>query len=111
MDNKVYNAYVSLLRNELTMATGCTEPIAIAYAGAKLREVLGVVPEHCSVYCSGNMVKNVMAVTVPNSDGGKGIELAAVLGIVGGDASLDLDVLSPVTHEDISLLTKSFDSK
>ena len=103
MDNKVYNAYVSLLRNELTMATGCTEPIAIAYAGAKLREVLGVVPEHCSVYCSGNMVKNVMAVTVPNSDGGKGIELAAVLGIVGGDASLDLDVLSPVTPEDISL--------
>lgn len=103
MDNKVYNAYVSLLRNELTMATGCTEPIAIAYAGAKLREVLGVIPEHCSVYCSGNMVKNVMAVTVPNSDGGKGIALAAVLGIVGGDASLDLDVLSAVTPNDITL--------
>ena len=51
MDKKVYDNYVKLLHDELTMATGCTEPIAIAYAGAKLREVLGDIPEHCTVYC------------------------------------------------------------
>ena len=61
MDKKVYDNYVKLLHDELTMATGCTEPIAIAYAGAKLREVLGDIPEHCTVYCSGNIVKNVMS--------------------------------------------------
>ena len=104
MDRKIYDTYVSLLRSELTMATGCTEPIAIAYAGAKLREVLGRLPERCTVYCSGNIVKNVMAVTVPNSGGAKGIDTAAVLGMVGGDASQVLDVLHAVTPEDIALM-------
>ena len=104
MDRKIYDTYVSLLRSELTMATGCTEPIAIAYAGAKLREVLGRLPERCTVYCSGNIVKNVMAVTVPNSGGARGIDTAAVLGMVGGDASQVLDVLHAVTPEHIALM-------
>ena len=106
MDKKVYDNYVKLLHDELTMATGCTEPIAIAYAGAKLREVLGDIPEHCTVYCSGNIVKNVMAVTVPNSGGARGIDTAALLGIIGGDASRVLDVLHSVSEEDIALMHK-----
>ena len=106
MDKKVYNTYVKLLHDELTMATGCTEPIAIAYAGAKLREVLGDIPEHCTVYCSGNIVKNVMAVTVPNSGGSRGIDTAALLGIIGGDASKGLDVLHSVREEHIALMHK-----
>ena len=106
MDKKVYDNYVKLLHDELTMATGCTEPIAIAYAGAKLREVLGDIPEHCTVYCSGNIVKNVMAVTVPNSGGARGIDTAALLGIIGGDASRVLDVLHSVSDEDIALMHK-----
>ena len=106
MEQIVYDTYVALLRAELTMATGCTEPIAIAYAGAKLREVLGDIPEHCTVYCSGNMVKNVFAVTVPNSGGSRGIDTAAMLGIVGGDASATLDVLHAVKPEDIELTKK-----
>jgi len=106
MDKKVYETYVSLLHDELTMATGCTEPIAIAFAGAKLREVLGAIPECCTVYCSGNMVKNVMAVTVPNSGGARGIDTAAVLGIVGGDASQVLDVLHAITPEHIALMNR-----
>ncbi len=110
MDRKIYETYVSLLRQELTLATGCTEPIAIAYAGAKLREVLGKVPERCTVYCSGNIVKNVMAVTVPNSGGAKGIEAAAILGMVGGDASRVLDVLHGVTGEDISRMQELLDA-
>ena len=99
MNKKIYDTYVALLNTELTMATGCTEPIAIAYAGAKLREVLGQIPEHCTVYCSGNIVKNVFAVTVPNSGGARGIDTAALLGIIGGDASAGLDVLHAVTPD------------
>ena len=101
MDRKIYDTYVALLKAELTMATGCTEPIAIAYAGAKLREVLGRVPERCTVFCSGNMVKNVFAVTVPNSGGSRGIDTAALLGMVGGDADAALDVLHAITPEQI----------
>ena len=106
MNQQIYDNYVSLLRNDLTMATGCTEPIAIAYAGARLRAALGTIPEHCTVYCSGNMVKNVMAVTVPNSGGAKGIDTAAILGIVGGDAESILDVLHGITEDDIALMKK-----
>lgn len=111
MDKKVYNTYTALLNSELKMATGCTEPIAIAYAGARLRQVLGEIPEHCTVYCSGNIVKNVFAVTVPNSGGAKGIDTAALLGIIGGDADSVLDVLHAVTPEDIALMNKLIDEK
>ena len=106
MDRKVYDTYTALLNSELKMATGCTEPIAIAYAGARLRQVLGAIPEHCTVYCSGNIVKNVFAVTVPNSGGAKGIDTAALLGIIGGDADYVLDVLHAVTPEDVELMNK-----
>lgn len=101
MDRKIYDTYVALIRSELTMATGCTEPIAIAYAGAKLREVLDQIPGHCTVFCSGNIVKNVFAVTVPNSGGARGIDTAALLGMVGGDPNAVLDVLHAVTEQDI----------
>ena len=105
-------AYSRILKKELVAAMGCTEPIAIAYAAAKCREVLGVMPEKCHVRCSGNIVKNVMGVTVPNSGGLKGIDVAATLGVLGGDASRDLEVLQSVTQEHIDhakeLLTKDF---
>lgn len=93
MEQKIYDTYVAILENELKVALGCTEPIAIAYVGAKVREVLGKMPEHIDVYCSGNIVKNVKAVVVPNSDGQRGIDVAAALGVIGGDASLELAVL------------------
>ena len=101
MDKKIYNSYLAILKNELVVALGCTEPIAIAYASAKARQILGKMPEKCTVSCSGNMVKNVMGVTVPNSGGLKGIEVAAILGIVGGDPSQNLAVLESVTEQDI----------
>lgn len=67
---------------------GCTEPIAIALAAAKAREALGMNPEQCKVKASGNIIKNVKAVTVPNTGGLKGIEVAAAAGIVAGRPSL-----------------------
>lgn len=82
-------------------ALGCTEPIAIAYAAAKVREVLGCMPESINVDCSGNIIKNVKGVTVPNSGGLKGIDVAAVLGVVGGEAGKKLEVLNSVTEKDI----------
>ena len=100
MEEKLYQNHLTILRSELITALGCTEPIAIAYAAAKAREVLGEMPEHCTVHCSGNIVKNVMGVTVPNSGGLKGIDVAATLGIVGGHAEKELAVLEGVTTED-----------
>lgn len=85
MDQALYQNHLGILREELLVALGCTEPIAIAYAGAKARQLLGVMPEHCRVRCSGNIIKNVKGVIVPNSGGMRGIDVAATLGIVGGD--------------------------
>ena len=69
MQRRVIEAYNGILKKELVAAMGCTEPIAIAYAAARCREILGCMPEKCHVRCSGNIVKNVMGVTVPNSGG------------------------------------------
>ena len=101
MDRTIYDNYVKILRKELVPALGCTEPIALAYASAKAREVLGEFPEHMTVWCSGNIIKNVKGVKVPNSGGMKGVEAAAVLGLAGGDPSQALEVLEAVTQTDI----------
>lgn len=90
-----------LLNGELICALGCTEPIALAYAAALARLVLGCEPEKLTVGCSGNIIKNVKSVTVPNSGGMRGVEAAAVLGAVGGDASAALETLEGVTNADI----------
>ena len=93
-------ALCELLNGELICALGCTEPIAVAYAAALARLVLGCEPEALRVGCSGNIIKNVKSVTVPNSDGMRGVEAAAVLGAVGGNAAAALEVLETVTDAD-----------
>ena len=101
--NQIYEQeYINVLHQELVPALGCTEPIAIAYAAAKVREVLGCFPEHLEIRCSGNIIKNVKAVVVPNSNGLRGVEAAAVLGTVGGNPDRKLEVLEEVTSEHIS---------
>ncbi|MCI8710533.1 MAG: serine dehydratase subunit alpha family protein [Dorea sp.] len=106
MDKMIYEQFTKLLHRELIPAMGCTEPIAIAYAGATAKKNLGKMPEHCHVKCSGNIVKNVKGVVVPKSGGLRGIEIAAILGIVGGDSARGLDVLDTVTQEDLALSRK-----
>lgn len=103
MDQHVYNEYLAILREEIVPALGCTEPIAIAYASAKARSVLGCLPEHITVKCSGNIIKNVKAVIVPTTGDMKGIETSAVLGAVGGNPDKKLEVLVGVTQEDLAL--------
>ena len=102
MNQSIMEAYSRILKKELVAAMGCTEPIAIAYAAAKCRQILGTMPQSCRVACSGNIVKNVMGVTVPNSGGLKGIDVAATLGILGGNADRDLEVLESVTDVHIA---------
>ena len=101
MNRKIYNEYVTILESELVPALGCTEPIALAYAAARAKEVLGKMPDHITMRCSGNIIKNVKGVKVPNSGGMKGVEAAAVLGITGGDPSQALEVLEHVTDREI----------
>ena len=100
MKQELYENYINILEEELVPALGCTEPIAIAYAGAKAREILGEFPQKVIIKCSGNIIKNVKGVTVPNSGDIKGIDAAALLGIIGGNADMQLEVLESVTDED-----------
>lgn len=93
---------LQILKEELVPAMGCTEPIALAYAGAVARQALGEMPEKAAAFCSGNIIKNVRCVAIPNSDGLVGIEAGVTLGIVGGDPSRQMEVLSRVTGEEIA---------
>lgn len=98
-----YKFYVDILKEEMLPAFGCTEPIAVAFAAAKARELLGIMPNRIVVQSSGNIIKNVMGVIVPGTGNMRGMDTAAVLGAVAGDSSLGLEVLSQVTTEDIAL--------
>ena len=97
--NAKYSAYIQILEEELVPAMGCTEPIAIAYGAAKGREVLGGLPDQVVVEASGNIIKNVKSVVVPNTGGLHGIEAAAAAGVVAGRPELMLEVISQVTPE------------
>lgn len=99
MDKNQYQTYTDILKQELIPAFGCTEPIAVAFAAAKAREVLGKMPEHLVVKCSGNIIKNIKGVIVPASGGLRGIAISALLGAVGGDAARGLECLSTITDE------------
>ena len=101
MDSALYANYLAILKHELVPALGCTEPIAIAYAAAKARQVLVEFPDTIEMQLSGNIIKNVKGVTVPNSGGLKGIDVAAVLGVVGGNADKALEVLEEIRPEHI----------
>ncbi len=99
LDEKTKEIYAQILKEELLPAMGCTEPIAVAYCAAKARAVLGAMPERVLVEASGNIIKNVKSVIVPNTDGMKGIQAAAAAGIVAGRGDLALEVISQVTPE------------
>ncbi len=95
----IYQQYLDILKEELRPAMGCTEPIALAYAGAKARELLGAEPDRVEAWVSGNIIKNVKSVIVPNTGGLCGIAAAVCAGIVAGDARKELQVISQVTPQ------------
>lgn len=98
--NKKYDAYVQILKEELITAMGCTEPIALAYAAARCKELLGKLPEKVIVKVSGSIIKNVKSVVVPNTGGMKGIRAAVAAGVVAGRPEKRLEVISQVSDEE-----------
>ena len=100
-EDNIYQIYVQILKEELVTAMGCTEPIAISYAAAKARAVLGELPEKIVVKASGSIIKNVKSVVVPNTGGLRGIEAAAAAGVVCRKENKKLEVLSEIESEDI----------
>ncbi len=106
MQPSVIRNYISILQEELVPATGCTEPIAIAYCAARVRELLSGEPERIEAVLSGNILKNVKSVVVPNTGGRKGIRPAIAAGMVAGDASKDLQVISELPEEKLAEIDK-----
>ena len=102
MDKKIYDAYLDILNEELVPAMGCTEPIAVAYAAALARQTLGTTPDRAELTVSGNIIKNVKSVIVPNTNGRKGLQAAVAAGICFGKADRELEVLADVTPEQLS---------
>lgn len=96
LSDEIQKMYLAILKEELVQATGCTEPIAIAYAAARLRNILGKEPEKIRAEVSGNIIKNVKSVIVPNTGGSKGIAAAIAAGAIAGDASKILQVIASV---------------
>ena len=94
LSEKIVSTYTSILKEELVVAMGCTEPIAIAYAAAVVRHVLGNAPDSVEVALSGNIIKNVKSVIVPSTGGMHGIESAVSAGIIAGHPEKKLEVLS-----------------
>ena len=106
----VYRQYLDILREELRPAMGCTEPIALAYAGAKARQLLGSLPERIEAFVSGNIIKNVKSVIVPNTGGLHGIGPAICAGVVAGDPERQLQVISRVTDAQRAQLAEFMDA-
>lgn len=103
-ESPLYASYLEILRRELVPAMGCTEPIAIAFAAAKAREVLEALPVSITVTASGNIIKNVKSVIVPNTEGRKGIEVAAAAGAFLGDADAGLEVIAHAAPDQVAAL-------
>ena len=99
--DELYQAYVNILKEELIPAMGCTEPIALAYAAAKAKEVLGERPDKVQIGASGSIIKNVKSVIVPNTNHLKGMEAAAAAGIIAGKPEKKLEVIAEVSQEEI----------
>jgi L-cysteine desulfidase len=110
VDNQVIDKVIKILKEEIVPAEGCTEPIAIAYVAAKAGELLGKTPDSLKIYASGNIIKNVKSVVVPNSEGMVGIEVSAAMGIIAGQVQKGLMVISNVTEKDMVEVRKFLDT-
>jgi len=100
LDERKEEAFCTILREELQLATGCTEPIAVAYCAARLRQVLGQRPCRILAEVSGNILKNVKSVVVPTAGGRRGLPAAIAVGVVAGDPEARLQVIAHVTEAD-----------
>ena len=102
MDRILYDSYLDILREELIPAMGCTEPIAVAFAAAIAHDTLGCMPDSTELIVSGNIVKNVKSVVVPNTGGRKGLRTAVAAGLCFGKAEKELEVIADATEQDLA---------
>lgn len=98
-DSKIYKTFCKILEEELVLAQGCTEPIAVAFCAARAREILGELPEKIVIEASGSIIKNVKSVIVPNTGRLKGLEASAAAGVIAGDSSKNLECIADATEE------------
>lgn len=110
MNTERYNEYLNVLKSELIPAMGCTEPIALAYLASYTRDILGDIPDEVKVIVSGNILKNVKSVVVPNTNGMKGINAAVATGIIAGNKDKVLEVIEDVSESDIETVKDYLDS-
>ena len=110
VDKQTVDKILKILNEEIVPAEGCTEPIAIAYVAAKAADLLGKTPDSVKIYASGNIIKNVKSVVVPNSGGMVGIEVSAAMGIIAGQVQKGLMVISKVNEADMVKVRKFIDS-
>ena len=108
---KYEREYFDILTEELVPALGCTEPISIAFAAAKAREILGSYPDKIFIQCSGSLIKNIKCVSVPNTENLIGIEASALAGMVGGDSSKNLEVLCGFSKKHIEIVKSLLQKK
>ena len=108
--DETYCLLTNILKEELVPAMGCTEPIALAYAACRARDLLGLMPERVRVEASGSIIKNVKSVIVPNTGHMKGIPAAVCAGIAAGQADQKLECLAAVTPEDITRIRETLDA-
>ena len=109
MNGQIKEVYTEILKEQLIPAMGCTEPVSVAYGAARMRALLGDIPEEMYVQVSRNIIKNAKSVIVPHTGGLKGIEAAAAAGVIAGDETLELDVLSstrPQQYQEIAAYLK-----
>lgn len=104
MKKEFYDKFIQIMKEELVPAMGCTEPVAIAYAAALAKEQLKESVKQVSILVSGNIIKNVKSVIVPNTNQLKGIPAAATAGIVAGKAEKELEVIAEVTPEETAAM-------
>lgn len=105
MDKQLYSEFVSILKEELVPATGCTEPIAISYISALASSLIEEKIEAVDIYVSSNIMKNCKSVIVPNTNGERGIESAVAAGIVARSPEKKLSLLSSLRDDDIKKIT------
>lgn len=101
LTKEIYQAYCDILKEELRLAMGCTEPIAIAYSASIARSYLSAEPAEIWIGLSGNIIKNTKSVVVPATGGMHGIAAAVAAGTVANRPDLVLEVLSTLTEADI----------
>jgi len=101
---------ISLIKQEVIPAIGCTEPVAVALAVARAKEVLGAIPDKIEVSLSSSMLKNAMGVGIPGT-GMVGLPIAIALGALIGKSEYGLEVLKDLTPEALEQGKKMIDDK